>query len=69
MAHFGMQLGLEGKHIAVFGSSNGIGHAIALGFRAEGCCVKGFDRTTREGIETVEGHVASGRQTSTTQGS
>ena len=54
-----MHLSLQGKHIAVFGSSNGIGHAIARGFAAEGCCVKGFDRSDCAGIDTVEGDVTS----------
>lgn len=54
-----MHLGLEGKQIAVFGSSNGIGRAIALGFTSEGACVRGFDRASSTGIDTTEGDVAS----------
>lgn len=54
-----MHLGLEGKQIAVFGSSNGIGRAIAAGFAAEGASVKGFDRASCAGIDTTKGDVAS----------
>ena len=55
-------MGLEGKRIAVFGSSNGIGQAIALGFAAEGCRVRGFDRAACAGIDTTQGDVASFEQ-------
>src|SRR5687768_5410518 len=40
-----MNLQLAGHHVAVFGSSNGIGRAIAEAFVAEGGVVRGFDRT------------------------
>lgn len=40
-----MQLNLTGQNVAVFGSSNGIGRAIADAFVAEGSNVRGFDRT------------------------
>src|SRR5215216_1529564 len=40
-----MNLQLAGHHVAVFGSSNGIGRAIAQAFADEGCLVRGFDRT------------------------
>ncbi len=62
MSHSGMHMGLEGKQIAVFGSSNGIGRAIALGFAAEGGCVRGFDRVASAGIDTTEGDVTSFEQ-------
>jgi 2-hydroxycyclohexanecarboxyl-CoA dehydrogenase len=39
-----MQLQLTGQSAAVFGSSNGMGRAIADAFVAEGCRVRGFDR-------------------------
>ncbi|MBL9199074.1 MAG: SDR family oxidoreductase [Opitutaceae bacterium] len=39
-----MQLNLTGHHVAVFGSSSGIGRAIATAFASEGCRVRGFDR-------------------------
>lgn len=54
-----MQLGLAGQNVAVFGSSNGIGRAIAEGFAAEGCRVRGFDRAAHDGIETTVGDVTA----------
>lgn len=39
-----MNLNLQGKTVAVFGCATGIGRAIAEGFIAEGCMVRGFDR-------------------------
>ena len=39
-----MQLNLTGQKVAIFGSSTGIGRAIAAAFVAEGCDVRGFDR-------------------------
>ncbi|MEO7414591.1 MAG: SDR family oxidoreductase [Opitutaceae bacterium] len=54
-----MQLNLSGQGVAVFGSSNGIGRAIAEGFAAEGCLVRGFDRAPHPGIATTEGDVTS----------
>lgn len=54
-----MQLHLTGQNVAVFGSSNGIGRAIAEGFAAEGCNVRGFDRAPHDGIETTVGDVGS----------
>lgn len=39
-----MNLNLAGQSVAVFGAARGIGRAIADGFAAEGCAVRGFDR-------------------------
>lgn len=39
-----MNLNLQGKTVAVIGCATGIGRAIAEGFIAEGCQVRGFDR-------------------------
>jgi NAD(P)-dependent dehydrogenase (short-subunit alcohol dehydrogenase family) len=39
-----MDLHLSGQHVAVVGSSQGIGRAVADAFVAEGCLVRGFDR-------------------------
>jgi 2-hydroxycyclohexanecarboxyl-CoA dehydrogenase len=55
-----MQLNLLGQTVAVFGSSNGIGRAIADAFIAEGCHVRGFDRALPAAsapFETTEGDV------------
>lgn len=52
-----MQLNLTGQKVAVFGSSNGIGRAIAEGFAAEGCQVRGFDRAGHDGLDTTVGDV------------
>ncbi len=54
-----MQLNLAGQSVAVFGSSNGIGRAIAEGFVAEGCRVRGFDRVEQTGLDTTAGDVTS----------
>ncbi len=57
-----MQLNLTGHHVAVFGSSNGIGRAIAQAFAAEGCLVRGFDRAQPNGaapFATTVGDVTS----------
>lgn len=54
-----MDLHLTGQHVAVFGSSNGIGRAIAQGFAAEGCMVRGFDRAVHDSIPTTVGDVTS----------
>jgi glucose 1-dehydrogenase/sorbitol-6-phosphate 2-dehydrogenase len=54
-----MELNLEGQSVAVFGSSSGIGRAIAEGFVAEGCHVRGFDRAKHPSLDTVEGDVTS----------
>lgn len=52
-----MQLNLTGQKVAVFGSSNGIGRAIAEGFATEGCQVRGFDRAGHDGLDTTVGDV------------
>lgn len=39
-----MQLNLQNQSVAVIGATRGIGRAIADGFVAEGCVVRGFDR-------------------------
>lgn len=57
-----MQLNLSGQAVAVFGSSNGIGRAIADGFVAEGCVVRGFDRAPCGAFETTQGDVTSFEQ-------
>jgi NAD(P)-dependent dehydrogenase (short-subunit alcohol dehydrogenase family) len=57
-----MNLNLSGHHVAVFGSSNGIGRAIAEGFAAEGCHVRGFDRAPHPTLETCVGDVSSMEQ-------
>ena len=54
-----MHLGLEGQNIAVLGSSQGIGRAIAEGFVAEGGRVRGFDRTPGDGLDTTVGDVTA----------
>lgn len=57
-----MHLHLTGQHVAVVGSSQGIGRAIAEAFVAEGCIVRGFDRaapTTSAPFETTLGDVTS----------
>jgi len=41
-----MNLNLAGQSVAVFGAARGIGRAIAEGFIAEECAVRGFDRET-----------------------
>lgn len=52
-----MNLHLTGQNVAVIGSSNGIGRAIAGGFVTEGCHVRGFDRAPNVGIPTTIGDV------------
>ena len=59
-----MNLNLSGQHVAIFGSSNGIGRAIAEGFAAEGCHVRGFDRALHPTLETCVGDVTSMEQVS-----
>ncbi len=57
-----MQLDLAGQRVAVFGSSSGIGLAIAEGFASEGCQVLGFDRAEQGGMATTVGDVSSYQQ-------
>lgn len=57
-----MHLHLTGQTVAVIGSSQGIGRAIAEGFLAEGCHVRGFDRalpTSAAPFDTTLGDVTS----------
>ncbi len=57
-----MRLNLTGQTAAVFGSSSGIGRAIADAFVAEGCVVRGFDRVEPTGaaaFATTVGDVTS----------
>lgn len=57
-----MELNLVEKNVAVVGSSNGIGRAIADGFVAEGCNVRGFDLALpayAAAFETMVGDVTS----------
>ena len=53
-----MNLNLAGQSVAVFGAARGIGKAIADGFVAEGCSVRGFDRE-KTGDFVTAGDVAS----------
>ena len=48
-----MNLHLEGKSVAVIGAARGIGRAIADGFAAEGCIVRGLDREPAAGFITA----------------
>lgn len=54
-----MDLQISGQTVAIFGSSQGIGRAIAQAFLREGCHVRGFDRVPAEGVETMIGDVTS----------
>lgn len=54
-----MDLNLAGQTVAVFGSSQGIGRAIAERFAAEGCRVRGFDRTPQAALDTTVGDVTA----------
>lgn len=52
-----MDLQLRGKAAVVFGAANGIGRAIASGFAAEGCQVRGFDRSASDDLAITQGDV------------
>lgn len=58
-----MDLHLTGQSVAVIGSSQGIGRAIAAGFADEGCQVRGFDRAAPaagpDAVPTTLGDVTS----------
>jgi glucose 1-dehydrogenase/sorbitol-6-phosphate 2-dehydrogenase len=56
-----MRLNLTDHSVAVFGSSAGIGRAIAQAFVDEGCRVRGFDRTPAAGapFDTTVGDVTA----------
>ena len=57
-----MHLHLTGQTVAIIGSSQGIGRAVADAFLAEGCTVRGFDRalpTATAPFETTLGDVTS----------
>lgn len=55
-----MDLNLTGKTVAVIGAAKGIGKAIALGFREEGCRVVGFDRVSESSdFEMTAGDVTA----------
>ncbi|MBE7493693.1 MAG: SDR family oxidoreductase [Verrucomicrobiaceae bacterium] len=53
-----MNLHLENQSVAVIGAARGIGRAIAEGFIAEGCRVRGFDREKNADFITA-GNVTS----------
>lgn len=64
-----MQLNLKAQTVAVFGAASGIGRAIAEGFAAEGCRVRGFDRNPNprplpQGTDIATGDVTSLAQVS-----
>lgn len=52
-----MDLNLKNQRIAVIGSANGIGRAIATNFITEGCQVFGFDRATTDNHPVTQGDV------------
>lgn len=62
-----MQLNLKGQSVAVLGAANGIGRAIAKGFVAEGCRVRGFDREPDPQPLHEEGDIITGDVTSYAQ--
>lgn len=53
-----MHLNLKNRGVVVFGAANGIGRAIAKGFAAEGCQVRGFDRAAQDNESITQGNVA-----------
>ncbi|MDP3070960.1 MAG: SDR family oxidoreductase [Opitutaceae bacterium] len=59
-----MNLNLAGQNVAVFGAAKGIGRAIALGFVAEDCRVRGFDREAAPEALQAAGDIVSGDVTS-----
>lgn len=58
-----MNLNLTARSVAVIGAANGIGRAIATGFREEGCEVAGFDRDAESSaLDMTIGDVTSFEQ-------
>ena len=55
-----MELNLKGQSIAVLGAAKGIGRAIAEGFVAEGCAVRGFDREPTPQALATPGNIITG---------
>ena len=59
-----MKMNLTGQCVAVIGAANGIGRAIAEGFIAEGCRVRGFDRDPGSHPLSPGGEIQTGDATS-----
>jgi 2-hydroxycyclohexanecarboxyl-CoA dehydrogenase len=59
-----MKMNLEEQRVAVFGAAKGIGRAVAEGFVAEGCRVRGFDRAPNPRPLQKDGDLSEGDVTS-----